>query len=122
MITVEQLITGNPKDILETGFDLIPHPWYNPNDLDKKKYSAGIVDENGMAKCKWVAVRGRGQDWALYHSLDIKLVERENYYFNEKHLLMSDMRIARLGTKIYDKELVQKFTNCSVTTLNKYRP
>ena len=54
---------------------------------------------------KWVAVRGRIHDWAIYYGL----------------VDWSTERIKREGDKVFTKELIKKLVPCDVEAFKLYR-
>ena len=70
-------------------------------------FATGIVDEPRLYKkpVRWIAVRGRIPDWAIYYhraEYTIELVSRE-------------------GDKCTTKEVIKKLVPCSKDAFNVYR-
>ena len=90
--------------IFAKGTGLILHPWFS----DRK------------VKVNWVAVRGTIYDWAIYHSFDSNLINRENMEGDE-HLRATDEEIARLGAKLGKEDEIKAFVPCDEEAFKMYR-
>ena len=64
MLTINKFEKIKEKEIFASGVDLIKHPWYNKGEGIR---GDGVIDENGMAKCKWIAIK-KGGSWFILHS------------------------------------------------------
>ena len=112
VLTRERLENMKPG-IFASGTGLIEHPWFNDAEVNLEK-------DGRSCKVHWVAVKGWGEDWAIFHSLDANL-EPADYLDGVLHLLASNERIAAVGAKVHREEDVVKFISCDKEVLKRYR-
>lgn len=113
ILTIAQLKKMKPNTIFATGTGLIEHPWFN----DAKKF---LEKDGRSVKVKWIAVRGRIHDWAIYHSMDANICH-EDYFDCLCHLAAPKKLISDYGAKLHNTEKVQEFVPCDKEALEMYR-
>lgn len=117
-LTVDILKEMKPHTMFAKGFCFIEHPWFN----DAKPVSqGGTLEPDGRStKVKWVAVRGIIHDWAIYHSMDANFVYHD-FFDNPIHLQTSYEKIADLGAKLRQVDVIKKLVNPDEGALQMYR-
>ena len=105
MLTLDKLKYMNPG-IFKKGYGFIDHPWPEEHPTN--------IREDGTVKIKWVAVRGGIHDWSIYSSLCLCPNGTE-------HLGIGWIKIAKLGEKITNKEVIQKLVPCTDEAFKMYR-
>jgi len=120
MLTIENLKEMKPDTIFAKGEAMIRHPWFSSYEYAKKQGAYKTVNEEGLTKIKWLAIRGGIHDWAIYHSLDANL-ERADYLDGDSHLQTSWKRIARGGAKLHNEDEIKKLVHCSDEAFALYR-
>lgn len=65
-----------------------------------------LADGEGEKEYKFIAVKGKANDWALYYSLDIN---------------KTIQWIRNLGTKCYDGQLLRALIDCTEDVYKLYR-
>lgn len=120
MLTIKKLKAMKPHTIFAKGEDLIVHPWFN-NATENLVNEKGEKDKNGKyVKVKFVACRGGIHDWAIYHSLDANLTNRD-YLDGFEHLKANWDSIQRFGAKLHNEEDIKKIVECDDESFNMYR-
>lgn len=118
MLTIEDLKAMEPNSIFASGFGEIEHPWFN--DATPVEDGGSLLADGRHTVVKWVAVRGGIYDWAIYHSMDANLC-LSDYFDSVDHLNVSNYAIAHHGAKVHNREIIQKWVNCTEEALNLYR-
>jgi len=117
-LTLEKLKEMEPDTIFASGINLKEHSWFNNA---KKVSEGGTLEEDGKStKVKWVAIRGRIHDWAIYHSMDANITQAD-YFDDPQHLEASNDIIARGGAKLHKEEEIRAFVPCSDEAFSMYR-
>lgn len=94
ILTKTKLLKMNRGDIFASGFTV-----NSPEGV--------YMSDNFLgAKLKWVAVKGFGNDWAIYVSMNT---------------LESDEITAKRGDKVHDKDNIRKLVKCTDEVLKLYR-
>jgi len=120
ILTLKKLKQMKPDTIFAKGEAMIRHPWFQIDQWKNKKGAYKTVNEEGLTKVKWVAIRGGIHDWAIYHSLDANF-ETANYLDGDDHLKINWNIIARCGAKLHQKDEIIKIVPCSKLAFEMYR-
>ena len=120
MLTLEELKAMKPDTVFAKGQALILHPWFNNTKITCLDKDGNFVERGKYCKVKWLAIRGRIHDWAIYHSLDANL-EKADYLDGFSHLERSWEDIADYGAKLRSIEKIKELVQPDDEALEWYR-
>lgn len=107
-LTLDDLLSMPPHTIFKTGYAMIYPPQYE------------MVDSYKI-RVKYVAIRRRIHDWAIYHSFQPLLNKGKWHNESDAHLEASDMAISKFGTKVHNAELIRELVPCTDEAFEMYR-
>ncbi len=114
MITIEEF-NELPRGIFLKGVGMIKHPYFGGN---VTIYTAN--KNTGLATMKWVASKGSGNDWAIFHSIDAN-IEKAPMLDGDSHMKASWEMVLRGGAKIHDMAVVKHLVQAEEEVYKQYR-